>query len=195
MAPFFLSSKESKARLREAQNARKNREEIVKAVSQGQITRRELVKWGLITAGGLWVPVHGLSPFAKSAFGTIPDGPAAEPAEGLDLRWHLPAKASANVRYGEPIIFRHHNALPIDPQPSTAASVCIRSRRTSAMATIRPRATASPTRFFFQGQFYDYRWPMVLAGHMTINTGAPIRRPARPLNGGINNVPGDGTRS
>src|SRR5207302_8027177 len=48
---FFLSEKSSKARLREAENARKNRAEIVKAFSQGKVTRRELVKWGLITEG------------------------------------------------------------------------------------------------------------------------------------------------
>ena len=52
-------------------------------MSQGQITRRELVKWGLITAGGLWVPVHGLSPFAKSAFGTIPTGAPPSPLFGV----------------------------------------------------------------------------------------------------------------
>ena len=71
MALFFLSAKE-KARLREAEHARQNRAEIIQAWSQGQVTRRDLVKWGLITAGGLWAPIHGLSPFAKSAFGEIP---------------------------------------------------------------------------------------------------------------------------
>ena len=50
---FFLSEKASKARMREAENARKNRAEIVKAYSQGKVTRRELVKWGLITT---WWP-------------------------------------------------------------------------------------------------------------------------------------------
>ena len=50
MASFFLSAKE-KARLREAENARKNRAEIIKALSHHQVTRRELVKWGLLTAG------------------------------------------------------------------------------------------------------------------------------------------------
>jgi hypothetical protein len=82
VALFFLSSKE-KARLKEAENARRNRAEIIKAWSQGQITRRELVKWGLITAGGLWVPIHGLSPFAKSAFGTIPTGTSPSPLFGV----------------------------------------------------------------------------------------------------------------
>ncbi|HEY1525914.1 MAG TPA: multicopper oxidase domain-containing protein [Candidatus Angelobacter sp.] len=65
---FFLSEKSSKARLREAENARKNRAEIVKAFSQGKVTRRELVKWGLITSGGLLAPIHGLNPFVSSAY-------------------------------------------------------------------------------------------------------------------------------
>ena len=65
---FFLSEKSSKARLREAENARKNRAEIVKAFSQGKVTRRELVKWGLITASGALAPIHGLNPFVNSAY-------------------------------------------------------------------------------------------------------------------------------
>jgi hypothetical protein len=47
---MFLSRKASRARQIEAENARKERLEIVKALSQGQITRRELIKWGLISA-------------------------------------------------------------------------------------------------------------------------------------------------
>src|SRR6476469_486208 len=65
---FFLSEKSSKARLREAENARKNRAEILKAYSQGKVSRRELVKWGLITTGGLLAPIHGLNPFVSSAY-------------------------------------------------------------------------------------------------------------------------------
>ena len=82
MASFFLSSKESKARLREAENARNNRLEIVKAYSQGQVSRRELMKWGLITAGGLLVAKNGLSPFARSAYGAIPTGAPPSPLFG-----------------------------------------------------------------------------------------------------------------
>src|SRR5215471_8278852 len=72
---FFLSEKVSKARLREAENARKNRAEIVKAYSQGKVSRRDLVKWGLITSGGLLAPIHGLNPFVNSAYSQ--SGPGA----------------------------------------------------------------------------------------------------------------------
>ena len=57
---FFLSENSSKARLREAENARKNRGEIVKAYSQGQVSRRDLIKWGLITTGGALAPAGPL---------------------------------------------------------------------------------------------------------------------------------------
>ena len=64
---FFLSEKAPKRRLEDAANARNNRAEIVKAFSQGQISRRELIKWGVITSGGLLAPIAGLNPFITSA--------------------------------------------------------------------------------------------------------------------------------
>ncbi len=64
---FFLPQNASKARVREAENARKNRAEMFEAYSQGKVSRRELVKWGLITTGGLLAPIHGLNPFVRSA--------------------------------------------------------------------------------------------------------------------------------
>ena len=43
---FFLPENASKARIREAENARRNRAEILKAHSQGQVSRRDLIKMG-----------------------------------------------------------------------------------------------------------------------------------------------------
>ncbi|HXQ71544.1 MAG TPA: hypothetical protein VN844_13705, partial [Pyrinomonadaceae bacterium] len=81
---FFLSSKASKARLREAENARKNRQEIIKANSQGQVSRRDLIKMGLFTSAGLLIPISGLSPFARSAYANsnIPTGLPPSPLFG-----------------------------------------------------------------------------------------------------------------
>src|SRR5450432_4917465 len=80
---FFLPWNASKTRLREAENARKNRLEIVKAVSQGTVSRRELFKWGLITGAGLIAPIHGLSPCVTRAYaddgGGIPTGAPPSP--------------------------------------------------------------------------------------------------------------------
>ncbi len=82
---FFLSENSSKARLREAEDARKNRAEIVKAYSQGKISRRDLVKWGLITTGGMLAPIHGLNPFVNSAYAASLNGPTgAPPSPGLN---------------------------------------------------------------------------------------------------------------
>src|SRR5689334_25320896 len=79
---FFLPENASKARIREAENARRNRAEIVKAHSQGQVSRRDLIKWGLITTGGLLAPIHGLNPFVKSAYASIPAGANPSPLFG-----------------------------------------------------------------------------------------------------------------
>jgi FtsP/CotA-like multicopper oxidase with cupredoxin domain len=78
---YYLSGKESRARQREAQRARDNRAEIVRALSTGEVTRRELHKWGILTAGGLALK-NGLSPFAKSAYAAVPTGTPRSPLFG-----------------------------------------------------------------------------------------------------------------
>ena len=71
---MYLPGKASRARVREAENARRNRAEILKAWSQGQVSRRDLIKMGLFTAGGALTFKNGLSPFAPSAYGAVPTG-------------------------------------------------------------------------------------------------------------------------
>lgn len=78
---IFLTNA-SKRRLREAERAKANRLEIVRALSHGQVTRRELIKWGLFTAGGALAMKQGLNPFANSAYAAIPTGLTPSP---LDL--------------------------------------------------------------------------------------------------------------
>ena len=78
----YLTGKESRIRCREAQKARDNRAEIVAALSTGQITRRDLYKWGILTAGGALVLKNGLSPFARSAFADVPTGTPRSPLFG-----------------------------------------------------------------------------------------------------------------
>jgi len=77
---MYLPKNASRARQREAQNARDNRAEIVKALSHGQITRRDLYKWGLLTATGGMVMKHGLNALAPSAYAAdIPTGTPRSP--------------------------------------------------------------------------------------------------------------------
>jgi manganese oxidase len=318
---FFLSEKSSKARLREAENARKNRAEILKAYSQGKVSRRELMKWGLITTGGLLAPIHGLNPFVTSAYAsggggsTIPTGappsptfgvqpfstpmprfdliprgtnplggdltpvPQAQanqtqqvldpalvggqtgltgPIEGrpggpiwahqgfvdhppavsvemsqaqaqtntiynpgvasqfnsgidptspLPLKFHpgFPTQAPNSVwtfngtippklvigKYGEPILFRHHNRLPADVTQNNGFG-----RNTISTHEHNGHHGAENDgftgAFFFPNQFYDYHWPIVLAGFRSVNTDATDPRAGSPDgSGGITKVPGD----
>jgi FtsP/CotA-like multicopper oxidase with cupredoxin domain len=79
----YLPRNASRVRLREAQRARDNRAEIRKALSTGQVTRRELYKWGIFTATGLLALKNGLSPFAPSALADgVPTGTPPSPLFG-----------------------------------------------------------------------------------------------------------------
>ncbi len=77
---MYLPFKASRARQREAENARQNRAEIVKALSHGQITRRDLYRWGIYTATGALALKNGLSALAPSAYADdIPTGTPRSP--------------------------------------------------------------------------------------------------------------------
>src|ERR1051326_4701785 len=82
---MYLPDNASRARQREAEQARGNLLEILRAWSQGQISRRDLVKLGLFTVGGSIILKHGLSPFAPSALAdsTIPTGLPRSPLFGV----------------------------------------------------------------------------------------------------------------
>jgi FtsP/CotA-like multicopper oxidase with cupredoxin domain len=309
---MFLPPKTSRARAREAERARENRLDIVRAWSQGQITRRDLVKWGLFTAGGALLLKNGLSPFAQSAYAQVPTGtprsplfgvqpfttpmprfdvlprsavstlnpaPTAQanqtqqrldpvlvngrtgmtgpiegrppgpiwahqkfadlppqvavevsqaqattntaynprvpsslnsgivPTQTIPLKFHpgfptqnpnavwtfngtIPPKL-VQGRYGEPILFRHHNRLPADVTQNGGFG-----RHTISTHEHNGHHGAENDGFtgayFFPNQFYDYHWPIVLAGRNTINTAATDPRAGGPAdNGGISKVPGD----
>ena len=311
---FFPSEKSSKARLREAENARRNRQEIMKAHSTGHISRRELIKMGLFTGAGMLVTMNGLSPFARSVYGDdIPTGlppspipanvqpfsaamprldliprqpvsvlnpaPTAEanttqqllnpqlegvnpgdtgpiegrppgpiwahqgftdfppqiamqiteegaktntvynpgvpstlnsginPATPMPFRFHpnLPAQDPlrvwafngtapgklAQIRYGEPVLMRNRNLLPFDINANGGFG-----RHTTSTHKHNAHHGAENDgftgAFFFPGQFYDYHYPIVLAGFRSINTAATDPRAGKPLDsGGIQNIPGD----
>src|SRR5690349_8536864 len=80
---MYLPETAAGAHLREAENARRNRLEILAAWSQGRISRRDLVKLGLITAAGTIVLKNGLSPFAARADSSIPTGVPPSPLFGV----------------------------------------------------------------------------------------------------------------
>src|SRR5262249_26702023 len=79
---MYLSCNASRARQREAENAQRNRREILKARSTGQISRRDLARMAVFTAAGTSVMKTGLSPFAASAYAAIPTGLPSSPLFG-----------------------------------------------------------------------------------------------------------------
>ena len=83
------------------------------------------------------------------------------------------------ARYGQPILMRHYNALPIDP--SANAGFGLHTISTHEHNGHSPAESDGFTSaFFFPGQYYDYRWPLQLAGYDTINTDAHDARAAFP---------------
>jgi FtsP/CotA-like multicopper oxidase with cupredoxin domain len=312
---FFLSDKESKRRLKEAENARKNRLEILKSWSQGQISRRDLLKWGLFSAGGVLLAKQGLSPFMRSAYAqSVPTGMPSSPMfgvqaftqpmprfdvlarnpdpftymnptptghsnqtmqlldpalpgvvagdmgpcegrpggsiwahqgwdthapricveatqqgakvntvynpqvasnfnSGIDAAAPMPPKFHPDLptqnpnsvwtfngtippklvigRYGEPLLFRHHNRLPCDIRQNGGFG-----RHTISTHEHNGHHGAENDgftgAFFFPNQFYDYHWPIVLAGFRSFNKDATDPKAATPDDsGGKINVPGD----
>jgi FtsP/CotA-like multicopper oxidase with cupredoxin domain len=311
---MWLPRRASKGRLKEAENARRNRLEIVKARSIGQISRRDLLKWGLMSGTGALAWKHGLNMFVPSAYadGNIPTGfppsplfgvqpfstamprfdllprlspsvlnpvptkeanttqqllnPALEgvvagdtgpiegrppgpiwahqrfeefpprvafnvtqegaktntvynpgvapqhnsginPATPIPLKFHpgfptqdlnsvwtfngtIPPKLAIN-RYGEPVLLRHYNKLPFDIRQNNGFG-----RHTISTHEHNGHHGAENDgftgAFFFPGQFYDYHWPWVLAGHFSINTAATDKMASTPNgSGGLIKVPGD----
>src|SRR3954468_21498961 len=68
MSGIYLTAKALRARVREAEAARRNRAEIVRELSWGRVSRRDLIRMGLFTGAGLLSPIRGLSPFARSVY-------------------------------------------------------------------------------------------------------------------------------
>ncbi|WDE03211.1 multicopper oxidase domain-containing protein [Thalassomonas viridans] len=132
---------------------------------------------GVGTAAGVQVRFH-------------PHMPLQEPNALWTFDGTFPPKL-LKVRYGESLIMRHYNALPIDVAANRGFGVHTLS--THEHNGHNPAESDGYTNaFFFPGQFFDYRWPMVLAGHDSINTDAAEPRAGAPDgNGGIRQIPGD----
>src|SRR5256712_9425491 len=131
-----------------------------------------------------------------------------DPTHGLPLRFHpgLPNQNPSAVwtfngtippklvqaRYGEPLLFRHHNGLPTDVRQNGGFG-----RHTISTHEHNGHHGAENDgftgAFFFPGQFYDYHWPIVLAGHFSVNTSATDPRASSPTDDNqlLKYVPGD----
>jgi FtsP/CotA-like multicopper oxidase with cupredoxin domain len=137
--------------------------------------------------GGLYHTVYTSS---------VPGAPTLEgTTRGLGIRFHpnmplqdhkalwtfdgtLPPKLLM-ARHGQPILMRHYNALPIDPAANHGFG--LHTISTHEHNGHSPAESDGYTNaFFFPGQYYDYRWPLQLAGYDTINTEANDPRAAFP---------------
>src|SRR5262245_37331076 len=136
MSRVYLGANTSRARLREAARARENRREIVKALSQGQVSRRDLLKMGLFTSAGLLAPIRGLNPFVSSVYATsssdVPTGippsplgdvqPFTQPMLRFDVLPRRPFVFSAPGQPGtgtlnpDPMEQANTEKVPIDPK-------------------------------------------------------------------------------
>jgi len=87
------------------------------------------------------------------------------------------------ARYGQPLLMRHYNALPIDPQANAGFGLhTITTHEHNGHSPAESDGFANA--FFFPGQFYDYRWPLQLAGYDSINTTASDARASFPCANG-----------
>jgi FtsP/CotA-like multicopper oxidase with cupredoxin domain len=116
-----------------------------------------------------------------------PNLPAQEANSVWTFDGTLPPKLLM-ARYGEPILFRHFNALPIDPSANN--SFGMHTISTHEHNGHNPGESDGFTHAYsYPGQYYDYRWPMILAGHDSVKgdtkAGAPDGK------GGIQLINGD----
>jgi FtsP/CotA-like multicopper oxidase with cupredoxin domain len=116
------------------------------------------------------------------------------PVQNSNRLWlfngNLPPKLT-QVRYGEPVLFRHHNGLPtvITNNGGFGRYTLSTHEHNAHHGAENDGFTGA---YFWPNEFYDYHWPWVLAGFTTINTGATDARAGAPNDsGGINKVPGD----
>jgi FtsP/CotA-like multicopper oxidase with cupredoxin domain len=116
--------------------------------------------------------------------------PTQQPNSVWTFNGTIPPKLMLG-RYGEPILFRHHNRLPADVTQNNGFG-----RNTLSTHEHNGHHGAENDGFtgayFFPNQFYDYHYPFVLAGFTTINATATDPKAGSPNgSGGINKVPGD----
>ncbi|MHB2247334.1 multicopper oxidase domain-containing protein [Pseudomonas fitomaticsae] len=132
--------------------------------------------------GGLYHNVAGVPATDGTAKGVDARFHPAMPVQDHNSVWTfdgtLPPKLLM-VRYGQPVLMRHYNGLPIDPSANRGFGLhTITTHEHNGHAPAESDGYANA--FFFPGQYYDYRWPIQLAGYDSINTKAEDPRAAFP---------------
>jgi manganese oxidase len=132
----------------------------------------------------------GINPSYGMPLRFHPSMPIQNPDSVWTFNWTIPPKL-VQAKYGEPLMFRHHNGLPWDVTQNGGFG-----RHTISTHEHNGHHGAENDgftgAFFFPGQFYDYHWPIVLAGHFSMNTQAQDIMASTPDgSGGLTRVPGD----
>ena len=132
--------------------------------------------------GGLYHNVAGVPATNGTSKGVDPRFHPNMPVQNHNSVWTfdgtLPPKLLM-VRYGQPVLMRHYNGLPIDPSANMGFGLhTISTHEHNGHAPAESDGYANA--FFFPGQYYDYRWPIQLAGYDSINTDAHDPRAAFP---------------
>ena len=149
---------------------------------------------GEFAPGGLYHNTAGLPGFDGTTAGIAPkvhpNFPEQDPRALWTFDGTFPVKL-LQARMGEAVLFRHHNALPVDP----AANMGFGAHTITTHLHNGHNPSESDGymhAYFYPGQYFDFRWPMILAGYDTINVGATDPRAGRPDgNGGITRIRGD----
>jgi FtsP/CotA-like multicopper oxidase with cupredoxin domain len=99
-----------------------------------------------------------------------PAWPTQSPLKVWTFNGTIPPKLLIG-RYGEPILFRHHNKLPFDITQNGGFGIhTITTHEHNGHHGAENDGFTGA--YFFPGQFYDYHYPIVLAGFRTINPAA-----------------------
>ena len=144
-----------------------------------QMHRYQTGEFGL---GGLYHNTAGLAATEGSTKGIAVRIHPSMPIQEHESVWTFDGTVPPKLlmaRYGQPVLMRHYNALPIDPAANRGFG--LHTISTHEHNGHNPAESDGFTNaFFFPGQFYDYRWPMQLGGYDTLNTTATDPRAAFP---------------
>ena len=156
--------------------------------------QRHGYRLGEFGPGGLYHNTAGAPGFNGTTRGLQvrlhPNLPVQEPNSVWTFDGTFPPKL-VTARYGMPLVFRHYNALPVDQAANNGFGLHTLSTH-NHNGHNPAESDGFPNAYFFPGQFYDYRWPVVLAGHDSINTRATDPRAGAPNGrGGITRIRGD----
>jgi manganese oxidase len=131
-------------------------------------------------SGGLYHNVAGVPATEGTAAGIgirfHPSMPLQQPNSIWTFDGTLPPKLLV-VRQGVPLLMRNYNALPMDPTANNGfGRHTISTHEHNGHSPGESDGFANA--FFFPGQYYDYRWPLQLAGFSNHSNAAGAQNPS-----------------